>query len=220
MEENYLEMRAAVESDCSEMGKNFVGALQKRTGTGLDVVGIPIALASAFDGLIEDKLDLQSFYLDRTVSKLVALRLERYALGIEALDIKLQETGATSRKNSVNNGGDNYVYSVKSNLWRHALICETQNRYFIVLMRFGHDPRDDSSRLKSDLSQYYQPKGKSRILSHAGTNEQHLPDWTDDSNLHGYVAFLKDGEVRGAIHHYGKICYCLYSLASFIECLG
>lgn len=246
-----LEEVEALRADCDAMGREFVAKLRERTGKLHDVLGIPVALAAVFDELItQNKVDLDSFYLKETVGKLVAMRLERYAPGIEALHAKLVEIGATSNSAKVNNGGDNYVYAIpKTYQWRYGLICETQNRTFVVLMRYGrkgenhpdkfrksyakHSPKIDQEYLEHVLKDLYSPQiyiaqkqwNENRseqlsvleALSH--TDGYNLPSWADDRNPHdGYVAFLKDGEVDGAIHHYGKICYCLYSLASHIEC--
>jgi len=244
MEDNYVEMVDALKQDCDRMGKDFVRSLRERTGKQLDVTGIPIALAAIFDELIESKVDTDSFYLKETVQQLIGMRLERYAPGIEALAAKLHEIGATSADNKVNNGGDNYMYSIsRTYFWRYVLVFETQNRIGIILMRYGREAVNNPDEIKKRLltanpqmsekdieefMSYYRPQiyiiqqPRSEELAalerYAQLNNAQLPDWTDDRTPHGYVAFLKDGEVDGAIHHYGKICYCLYNLASFIEC--
>jgi hypothetical protein len=245
MEDNYLETRKVLEEDCDRMGKDFVRALRERTGKQLDPTGIPIALAAVFEELVDySKVNMDSFYLKETLAKFVGMRLERYASGIEALCAKLHEIGATSAEKKVNSGGDYYVYSIAATYrWRYVLICQTQTLSFVVLMRYGdraetHPDKLRQSFLRVDPTlsekdievvischrpQIYviQQSWKKTVVSlerYAQLDDSQLPSWQDDSNLHGYVAFLRDGEVKGAIHHYGKICYCLYNLASFIEC--
>ena len=248
-EENYLEMVSRLEKDCDRMGREFVSQLKNRTGEHLDVRGIPIALAAMFDELVGyNQVDVDSFFLKQTLESFIGMRLERYAPGIESLHQRLSDIGATSFKNKVNNGGDNYVYCLPTtHHWRYILVCETQNRLFIVLMRYGCRADEHPDALRSHYSQAqptpsineieklidgcYRPqiyiaqfpwnkskKAIAHIERHAHIDADDLPDWGDDRTPYGYVAFLKDGEVEGAIHHYSKISYCLFSLASFIEC--
>lgn len=240
-----METRKVLEEDCDRMGKDFVRALRERTGEQSDVTGIPVALAAIFDELVAyNKVDINSFYLDRTLEKFIGMRLERYAPGIEALCAKLHEIGATSADKSVNNGGDNYVYSVKgTRCWRYVLICQTQSRSFVVLMRYGSKAITHPDKLRQDLGKtkpplsekdieevitFYRPQiyiieqhWRKKVVSlerYARRNDSRLPSWTDEHIPYGYVAFLRDSGVEGAIHHYAKISRCLYSLASFIEC--
>ena len=249
MSDNYLEEVRQLEKDCDQMGRDFVSQLKERTGKQLDVQGIPTALAAAFDQLVDyNQVDVQCFYLKQTLENFIGMRLERYAPGIESLHQRLTEIGATSFKNKVNNGGDNYVYCLPStSYWRYTLVCETQNRFFIVLMRYGSRAADhpddlrsrwletDSNTTAEEIEQIvansYRPqiyiaqfpwakskKAITKIESHANMDVFHLPVWMDDRNPDGYVAYLKNGQVEGAIHHYTKISYCFYSLASFIDC--
>lgn len=224
MEDSYLERRAAIEQRCQEAGAEFPSMLLDITGDELDVVGIPIALAAAFDALSNKSTDLASFYLKETLSKLVALKIKRLVPGIEALDLQLRRDGNTSRDKRVGNGGDYYIYSHQSPHWRHALICETQNRFFVVLMRYGSRPDlyPDEETARYCPPQVYivqsnWEKDAKQAEKYASLNDCHLPDWTNDKDPHGYVAFLRDGGVDGAIYHYGKAAYCLFTLSSFIE---
>ena len=245
MSDNYLEEVRQLEKDCDQMGRDFVSQLKERTGEILDVPGIPIALAAAFDQLEDySPTDVQSFFLKKTFENFIGMRLERYAPGIESLHQKLTEIGATSFKKKVNNGGDNYVYCLPATFhWRYTLVCETQNRLFIVLMRYGsratYHPTNEvtnsaqsqppaNEEIEKIVNDCYRPqiyiaqfpwvkskKAIAKIEGYASMDINHLPDWADEG---GYVAFLKDGQVEGAIHHYTKISYCFFSLSSFIEC--
>jgi hypothetical protein len=283
MSDNYLEAVRQLEKDCDQMGRDFVSQLKERTGETLDVQGIPVALAAVFDQLEDySSTDVQSFFLKDTLENFIGMRLERYAPGIELLHQKLTEIGATSFKKKVNNGGDNYIYCLPATFhWRYTLVCETQNRLFIVLMRYGsratyhpdtlrsrflqvqpaparvelesvankpqpwdavlggtpstdevtnsaqpQSPADeeiekivnDCYRPQIYIAQFPWVKSKkaiAKIEGYANMNINHLPDWANEG---GYVAFLKDGQVEGAIHHYTKISYCFFSLSSFIEC--
>lgn len=243
MEDNSLEQMEILRTECDQMGREFVRQLRNRTGR-YNATGIPIAVAAILDELIHyNQVDLNCFYLKESFAKLIGMRLERYAPGIEALYARLNQIGATSNEKKVNNGGDNYIYCLPSNsYWRYALACETQNKKFLVLMRYGSKgeylpekikarferltPVPDEKELEG-LLEFYRPqiyicqypwKQSFNILKkHSQLPTESLPDWTDDRNPDGYVAFLKEGEVKGAIHHYTKIANCLYHLASFIE---
>jgi hypothetical protein len=246
MEDNYLEQMDALKNDCDRMGRDFVNQLKSRTGKQHDVTGIPIALAAVFDELMDySQVDVGCFFLEETLKNFIGMRLERYAPGIEALYTRLNEIGAIGEDRKCNNGGDYYVYCLPStHEWRYAIACETQNRKFLVLMKYGSNAKDslealkekfkklepsiseseiervlaDSYRPRIYIIQYPWDKPKRYLERHSELGCYDLPKWMDDLTPWGYVAFLKDGQVDGAISHYDKIRYCLYTLASFIEC--
>lgn len=248
--DNYLEDHRQIVEDCDRMGREFVSTLKERTGN-YDVKGIPEAIAAMFDQLTHGKIDLGSNMLPWAISRFMGMRMERYAPGIEALWNRLMKAGIDCCEKKVNNGGDNYVYATKASpFWRYVLICETQTRYFTVLLRYGskakfHPSELNDWNLEGDepyqriaaeyqriVAKSYRPEifivqekwsadkyQPQRMEDYSLLDADNLPSWQDDLSWDGYVAHLKDGLVDRGHLYYSKATYCLFSLASFIECV-